>query len=134
MVPRMTTPGGKTILIVDDEPSVREVLVGFFEHHYGPRGYTVETAADGAAALAAVRRRRPALVLLDIDMPGMSGVDALRGMRAIDAAIPVIMVTGNTSARVAGEVIKDGAYSYLPKPVKFQYLNHLAATILGPAG
>ncbi|RPH85485.1 MAG: response regulator [Candidatus Rokuibacteriota bacterium] len=134
MVAAVTTPASKTILIVDDEPSVREVLVGFFEHHYGPRGYRVETACDGAEALAAVRRRRPALILLDIDMPGMSGVEALRGVRAIDAAIPVIMVTGNASARVAGEVIKDGAYSYLPKPVKFQYLNHLAATVLGPAG
>jgi two-component system nitrogen regulation response regulator NtrX len=129
----MNTPASKTILIVDDEPSVREVLVGFFEHHYGPRGYTVETAGDGAEALAAVRRRRPALVLLDIDMPGMNGVEALRALRVIDARIPVIMVTGNASTRVAGEVIKDGAYSYLPKPVKFQYLNHLAATVLGPA-
>jgi DNA-binding NtrC family response regulator len=134
MVAAMNTPASRTILIVDDEPSVREVLAGFFEHHYGPRGYRVETVADGAEALVAVRRRRPALILLDIDMPGMSGVEALRGVRAIDATIPVIMVTGNTSARVAGEVITDGAYSYLPKPVKFQYLNHLAATVLGPAG
>jgi DNA-binding NtrC family response regulator len=134
MVAAMNAPASKTILIVDDEPAVREVLSGFFEHHYGPRGYRVETVGDGAEALAAVRRRRPALVLLDIDMPGMNGVEALRGVRAIDATIPVIMVTGNTSSRIAGEVIKDGAYSYLPKPVKFQYLNHLAATILGPAG
>lgn len=134
MVPAMTTPSNKTILIVDDEPVVREVLSGFFEHHYGPRGYRVETACDGTEALAAVRRRRPALILLDIDMPGMNGVEALRGVRAIDARIPVIMVTGNPSARVAGEVVKDGAYSYLPKPVKFQYLSHLAATVLGPAG
>jgi DNA-binding NtrC family response regulator len=134
MVADMKTPASKTILIVDDEPAVREVLSGFFEHHYGPRGYRVETAGDGAEALAAVRQRRPALVLLDVDMPGMNGVEALRGVRAIDATIPVIMVTGNASARVAGEVIKDGAYSYVPKPVKFQYLNHLAATILGSAG
>ena len=72
-------------------------------------------------------------MLLDIDMPGMNGVEALRGVRAIDARIPVIMVTGNASTRVAGEVIKAGAYSYLPKPVKFQYLNHLVAAVLGPA-
>jgi DNA-binding NtrC family response regulator len=133
MVGRMTNPPGKTILIVDDEPSIREVLTGYFEHAYGPRGFTVETAADGAAALAAVRRRRPALILLDIDMPGMSGVEALRGVRAIDPKIPVIMVTGNADTRVAGEVIKGGAYSYLPKPVRFRYLDHLAATVLGPA-
>jgi CheY-like chemotaxis protein len=128
-----TAPASRTILIVDDEPSIREVLTGYFEHSYGPRGFTVETAADGVGALAAVRRQRPALILLDIDMPGMDGVEALRGVRAIDARIPVIMVTGNTSSRIAGDVIRDGAYSYLPKPVKFQYLAHLAATILGPA-
>jgi len=63
----------------------------------------------------------------------MDGVEALRGVRAIDPKIPVIMVTGNASSRVAGEVIKDGAYSYLPKPVKFKYLDHIVATVLGPA-
>jgi len=130
----MAGTASRTILIVDDDPSVREVLTGYFEHQYGPRGYSVETASDGAQALAAVRRRRPALILLDIEMPGMDGVETLRGVRALDPAIPVIMVTGNASTRVAGEVIKDGAYSYLPKPVKFQYLDHLAATVLGPAG
>lgn len=123
-------PAEKMILIVDDEPSVRDVLVSYFEHEYAPRGYVVETASDGAAAIAVVRRRRPALVLLDIEMPGMNGVAALRGIRAIDPKIPVIMVTGNTSSRVAGEVIKDGAFSYLPKPVKIAYLDHLVALAL----
>jgi len=123
-------PAEKMILIVDDEPSVRDVLVSYFEHEYAPRGYVVETASDGAAAIAVVRRRRPALVLLDIEMPGMNGVAALRGIRAIDPKIPVIMVTGTTSSRVAGEVIKDGAFSYLPKPVKIAYLDHLVAAAL----
>jgi DNA-binding NtrC family response regulator len=134
MVSGVSTPARKSILIVDDEPSIREVLIGYFEHQYGPRGYTVETAADGAQALAAVRRTRPALILLDIEMPGMDGVEALRAVRALDPTIPVIIVTGNASTRVAGDVIKGGAYSYLPKPVKFQYLDHLVATVLGPAG
>jgi two-component system nitrogen regulation response regulator NtrX len=122
----------KIILVVDDEPAVREVLVAYFQHEYAPRGYAVETAADGAAAVEAVRRRRPALVLLDIEMPGMDGVAALKGIRAIDPRIPVIMVTGNESTRVAAEVIKDGAFSYLPKPVKIQYLDHLVAAVLRP--
>lgn len=130
----MAATASKRILIVDDDPSVREVLTGYFEHQYGPRGYSVESASDGAQALAAVRRRRPTLILLDIEMPGMDGVETLRGVRAHDPTIPVIIITGNASSRVAGEVIKDGAYSYLPKPVKFQYLDHLAATVLGPAG
>jgi CheY-like chemotaxis protein len=130
----MTAPTSKTILIVDDEPSVREVLTGYFEHQYGPRGFAIETAADGAEALAAVRRRRPSLILLDIDMPVMDGVEALRAVRAVDARIPIIMLTGNTSSRTAGDVIKAGAYSYLPKPIRFQYLDHIVATVLGPAG
>jgi CheY-like chemotaxis protein len=130
----MTAPTSKTILIVDDEPSVREVLTGYFEHQYGPRGFAVETAADGAEALAAVRRRRPSLILLDIDMPVMDGVEALRAVRAMDAKIPIIMLTGNTSSRIAGDVIKDGAFSYIPKPIRFQYLDHIVATVLGPAG
>jgi DNA-binding NtrC family response regulator len=133
MVVGMSAPARKTILIVDDEPAVREVLTGYFEHTYGPRGFTVETASDGVQALASVRRTRPALILLDIEMPGRDGVDALRGLQALDPAIPVIMVTGNASTKIAGEVIKGGAYSYLPKPFKFQYLDHLVATVLGPA-
>jgi DNA-binding NtrC family response regulator len=123
----------KLILIVDDEPSVREVLVTFFQQEYVARGYEVQTAANGNEALAAVRRRRPALILLDIEMPGMGGVEALRGIRAIDPTIPVIMVTGNENTRIAGEVIKDGAFSYLPKPVRLQYLDHLVAAALHPA-
>jgi CheY-like chemotaxis protein len=129
----MTATTSKIILIVDDEPAVREVLSGYFEHQYGPRGFRVETATNGAEALVAVRLRRPALVLLDIDMPGMGGVEALRGVRAIDPKVPVIMVTGNEDTRVAGVVLEAGAHSYLPKPVKFPYLAHLAATVLGPA-
>jgi two-component system nitrogen regulation response regulator NtrX len=133
MVGGMSAPAAsKSILIVDDEPAVREVLSGYFEHQYGAR-CSIETAADGAQALAAVRRRRPALILLDIEMPGMDGIETLRRLQSIDPAIPVIVVTGNTSTKVAGEAIKAGAYSYLPKPFKFQYLDHLAATILGRA-
>jgi DNA-binding NtrC family response regulator len=116
----------KVILVVDDEPSVREMLAGYFEH----AGYVVETATDGREAVDAVRRRRPALVLLDIEMPGIDGVAALRGIREVDPRIPVIMVTGNESTRVAGEVIEAGAFSYLPKPVKLKYLDHLVATVL----
>lgn len=120
----------RTILIVDDEPSVREVLVAFFQHEYVPRGYVLETAADGAEAVAAVLRRRPALVLLDVEMPGLNGIAALRAIRAFDSTIPVIMVTGNDSSRVAGQLIQDGAFSYLPKPVKLRYLEHLVAAAL----
>jgi two-component system, NtrC family, nitrogen regulation response regulator NtrX len=126
----MNDGASKIVLIVDDEYAVREVLTTFFEHEYGPRGYTVETATDGAGAVAAVQRRRPALILLDIEMPGMNGVETLQRIRAIDRTIPVIMVTGSQSTRLAGDAIKHGAFSYLPKPVRLQYLEHIVATIL----
>ena len=62
----------------------------------------------------------------------MGGAAALREIRAIDRTIPVIMVTGSESTRVAGELITDGAFSYVPKPVKFKYLDHLVAAALRP--
>ena len=74
-----------------------------------------------AAAVAAVRRATPTRVLLDIEMPGLDGVAALRQIRACRPRA-VIMVTGNQSTRVAGDVIGLGAFSYLPKPVRFDYL------------
>jgi len=128
------TPETRHILVVDDDPSVRDVLAGYFRQQYSGRGFQVETASNGADAVEAARRRHPALVLLDIEMPGLDGVQALKQIRAIDPRIPVIMVTGNESTQVAGEVIGSGALSYLPKPVRFQYLDHLVASVLGPGG
>jgi DNA-binding NtrC family response regulator len=121
--------GVRRVVIADDEPTVRTALTGFFQTAY--RDCVVEAVADGAAAVEAVRRGAPALVLLDIEMPGLDGVAALQQIRALDAAVPVIMVTGNESSRVAGDVIRLGAFSYLPKPVRFEYLHHIVATILG---
>jgi DNA-binding NtrC family response regulator len=122
-------PGQKRVVIADDEPMIRSTLTGFFTTTY--QGCVVETFADGAGAVAAVRRATPSLVLLDIEMPGLDGVSALKQIRAIDARVPVIMVTGNESTRVAGDVIGLGAFSYLPKPVRFEYLHHIVASILG---
>jgi DNA-binding NtrC family response regulator len=117
------------ILVVDDEASVRALLEQYFAAHHAV--YDVRTASSGEEAVKAVIDRRPALVLLDIEMPGMGGVDALRAIRALDARIPVLMVTGNEDARVAGEVIALGAFSYVPKPLRFPYLDHLVAMVLG---
>jgi DNA-binding NtrC family response regulator len=121
--------GPRRVVIADDEASVRSALTGFFRTAY--KDCVVEAVADGAAAVEAVRRAAPTLVLLDIEMPGVDGVTALRQIRALDATVPVIMVTGNESTKVAGDVIGLGAFSYLPKPVRFEYLHHIVASILG---
>jgi two-component system, response regulator, stage 0 sporulation protein F len=106
------------ILAVDDEASVLEVLSEYF----GDQGYRVETAADGAEALARLAQSRPDIVLLDVRMPGMDGVEVLKRMRAMDAALPVIMVTANEDVDLARETLKLGAFDYVAKPFDFSYL------------
>src|SRR5919108_727136 len=79
------------LLLVDDDPGVLDLLYEYF----AGQGYEVEVASSGEVALSAVRAKRPDLVILDIRMPGMDGVEVLRRLRRQDATLPVIMVTAN---------------------------------------
>jgi len=106
------------ILIVDDEHSVREVLSEYFSE----QGYSVATAGDGEEALALVRQDTPDLVLLDVRMPGIDGVETLRRMRGIAPDVSVIMVTANEDVGLARETLKLGALDYVAKPFDFVYL------------
>ena len=81
------------ILIVDDEAPVREVLTEYFS----TEGYAVEAAGSGAEALSAVGGGRADLVLLDVRMPGLDGVQVLRKIRELGPGVPVIMVRDSTS-------------------------------------
>jgi CheY-like chemotaxis protein len=114
----------KKILIVDDDPDVAETLRRFLERP--ARRYVVVVASSGEEAVAILRRDAPDLVLLDINMPGMSGLDVLR---KIDRRIPVIMVTGNTDSAPA-EALKLGAFAYIPKPFDFTYIQQLVPLAL----
>ncbi len=79
------------ILVVDDEPAIRESLRMILEYeHYGCIG-----AASGPDGMATIRREQPDLVLLDIKMPGMSGLETLAEIRKIDEALPVAMISGH---------------------------------------
>jgi two-component system response regulator (stage 0 sporulation protein F) len=111
------------LLIVDDEAPVLEVLSEYF----GGQGYAVEMASSGKEALEAVRRRRPDVVLLDIRMPGMDGVELLRRLRDLDAGLAVIMVTANEDVALARETLKIGAFDYVAKPFDFKYLDQAVA-------
>jgi DNA-binding NtrC family response regulator len=113
------------LLIVDDEPLILEVLT---EHFKGD--YEVETALNGADALGAIVRERPDVVMLDINMPRMNGVEVLKDIKQIDESIAVIMVTANEQVAMAAEALRNGAFGYVPKPFDFRYLDHLLATIL----
>jgi two-component system response regulator (stage 0 sporulation protein F) len=107
------------ILVVDDEQSVAEVLSEYFSG----QGYTVKTASNGVEALSTLLEYRPALVLLDVRMPGLDGVEVLRRIRAADQSVAVIMVTANEDVELARETLKIGAFDYVAKPFDFNYLD-----------
>jgi DNA-binding response OmpR family regulator len=101
----------RRVLVVDDEPMVREVLQRYLERE----GYEVAIAEDGEAALASFTEERPQLVLLDLMLPRIDGLEVFRRMRA-DAPTPVIMLTarGDETDRIVG--LELGADDYVTKP------------------
>ncbi len=113
------TPGGTArLLVVDDEPALRDAL----ESSLAFEGYEVTTATDGFEALDAVERDHPDLVLLDIMMPRMDGLTAVRRMRARGDTAPVLMLTARDAVgdRVTG--LDVGADDYLAKPFELDEL------------
>jgi CheY-like chemotaxis protein len=100
------------ILIVDDEPDMRLAVRNVLKL----RGYEISEAGDGPSALAMAREQRPDLVLLDMRLPGMDGIEVLDGLKRIDATVPVVMITGYGHIQSAVDVMKMGASEYLQKP------------------
>ena len=126
----MASAGLGRILIVDDEQSVREVLSEYFTE----QGYSVENAGGGEEALALVQRSTPDLVLLDVRMPGIDGVETLRRIREIAPDVSVIMVTANEDVGLARETLKLGALDYVAKPFDFVYLERAIMAGLAQSG
>ena len=119
-------PARRRLLVVDDEREVVDVLKEHFEGTYD-----VDTAADGKKALKLIRARRPDLILLDIQMPGLNGLEVMKRIQSVDPKPVVIVVTATDDTDVAAEAMTQGAFSYVPKPFDFQYLDHLVAVALG---
>lgn len=101
-----------TILVVDDDPQLRLS----FSKLLAAEGHTVTTAADGQAALEAVRQQSPELVIMDIRMPGMNGLEAFQAMHTLEPKLPVIIMTAFGTTETAIEATKLGAYDYILKP------------------
>ena len=118
------------LLLVDDEAPVLEVL----NEYFSSQGYAVETASTGADALTVAQHYRPDLVLLDIRMPGMDGVEVLKKLRELDPDLAVIMVTANEDSALARETLKIGAFDYVSKPFDFRYLDRAVSAALVHAG
>ncbi len=105
------------ILVVDDE----ETILDFLQLGFTYEGFEVELAKDGREALAAVGRRRPDLVVLDLNLPGVDGIEICRRLRR-GGDVPIIMLTARDDVDQRVEGLEAGADDYLPKPFKFKEL------------
>ena len=101
-----------SILLVDDDEVLRERLAQALRS----RGYEVKTAGNAAEALREVASESPEMAVLDLKMPGMSGLELLRELRHQDPATRVLMLTGYGSIATAVQAVREGAVGYLPKP------------------
>jgi DNA-binding NtrC family response regulator len=116
----------KRILIVDDEPSLRKVL----RAHLGRAGYEVETAEDGHAAVRALEESPFDLVVSDLRMPGMDGMELLGWCRSRYPGLPIVLITAHGTVDSAVEAIKLGAYDYITKPFDQEELRTIISRAL----
>lgn len=109
------------ILVVDDEFEVRDILKKFLT----AKGYEVDTAIDGETTIKKVKEFNPNVVLLDIMMPGMGGIETLKEIKKIDPSIGVIMVTAAIDEDLAKRALEIGAFEYITKPINLHYLENV---------
>jgi len=109
---------GKKILVVDDEPEVRQMM----EHFLTERGYEVRIAENGRLGLLALDAFAPDVVLLDMHMPEMDGLETLKHLAARAPSLPVIMITVNDDVETTARLLQMGAADYVPKPFNLDYL------------
>jgi DNA-binding NtrC family response regulator len=112
----------ETVLVVDDDPDIREVLQDRLESLQ----YHVLTAASGEAGLELIEKQNPQVILLDVQMPGMDGLEVLREIRRRGIDVPVLMITAYATIERAVQAMKEGAYDFIPKPFEPE---HIALTV-----
>jgi two-component system nitrogen regulation response regulator NtrX len=112
----MTKKTKATILIVDDEESIVETLTGIFEDD----GYEVVSASTGEKALEYLNDLSPEVILLDVWMPGMDGIETLKMIRENNSDVSIIMISGHSNIDTAVQAIKFGAYDFLEKPLSLE--------------
>ena len=108
----------RRVLVVDDDPAVISVL----RRGLAYEGFAVDTAASGEDALALARQRPPDLVVLDIMMPGLDGLEVLRRLRAADPRLPILMLTARDAPADQVKGLTEGADDYVVKPFTFEVL------------
>ncbi|HET7617956.1 MAG TPA: sigma-54 dependent transcriptional regulator [Vicinamibacterales bacterium] len=121
----MTTGQQPLLVVIDDEQGILDV-VSRFAHR---AGFEVVTCAGGRAGIDTIRERRADLVMVDLRMPDVGGLDVLRAIRETDACCQAVLMTGYASVDTAVEAIKLGAMDYLSKPLDFARLEQLLAGV-----
>ena len=106
----------ESILVVDDEAGVRGSLVGIL----GDEGYAAEAVESGEAALTALESRRYDLLLLDVWLPGMDGLEVLARVRTLDPEVPVVVISGHGSIETAVKAVRMGAQDFVEKPLALE--------------
>src|SRR4051812_3701284 len=122
----MTTSTAERVLIVEDEPSTRVGLTELVRTW----GFTTDAAADGEEALQRITTFRPAIIISDLVMPRMGGIELLRALKEDGGAYTVVILTAQGTVETAVEAIKEGAYDYLTKPIEPQRLKILLDKIV----
>ena len=117
------------VLVIDDEPSI----VDLFTEYLNGQGFDVISAGGGEEGLDRLRLDGPDIVLLDMRMPGLDGLETLRRIRKINMGVPVLMISGNDDIAAAKEAIALGAFDYTLKPVDFNYLGRALDKMLASA-
>ena len=117
----ISPPPAKKILIVDDEQGILD----FFNKALSKEGYKVVTALNGLEAIKLVREEKPELVILDIKMPGIDGIETLKRLRWLNKKTIVIMLSAYGTMDSAKEALKLGAHDYVTKPIKLDYIKEV---------
>lgn len=106
----------EVVLIVDDEEGIRDSLAGIFEDE----GYEVLSCASGEEALGIIREHTPDILLIDVWLPGMDGIETLSKAKEIDSNLPVIVISGHGNIETAVKATRLGAYDFLEKPLSLE--------------
>jgi DNA-binding response OmpR family regulator len=126
----VTVPDGDRVLVADDDADIRDLV----EFKLTQAGYTVQAVGDGLSAWEAFEAARPELVVLDVMMPGLSGIDVLRKIRESDAAdVPVLLLSAKSRDSDVDTGFAVGATDYVVKPFSPRELMHRVNAILARA-
>ncbi|TSA56586.1 MAG: sigma-54-dependent Fis family transcriptional regulator, partial [Planctomycetaceae bacterium] len=119
-----------TVLIVDDEPSIRTTV----SEALLEMGYDVDTAADGVEAINKFEKKAFEVVITDVKLPKVSGMEVLRGIKSISTHTPVIVMTGYGTVNTAVEAMKEGASDFIMKPFSAEHLELVIKDVISKNG